>query len=162
MTIYHQLTDDAWKRARTEGLFRDTRGEKGDDEAVRRTDLFLDERLPRSLEASLVSRCRVIYGYLGDEENLLDIQTGDSCPVKRKAQESGRVLLRLEVDPSVCWVSDLDLYDTVKNTSGSAEREHAAATYWRALQPLGRYDGTIRRPEVMVTTDLSPDRFSRV
>ena len=87
MTIYHQLTDDAWKRARTEGLFRDTRGEKGNDEAVRRTDLFLDERLPRSLEASLVSRCRVIYGYLGDEENLLDIQTATLalCSVSPKS-----------------------------------------------------------------------------
>lgn len=151
--IYHQLTDHAWQLAKTQGLLRTTRGDKGDDEAIIRTDEFLDEHVPHKLANAGVRRCHVIYGYIGDSSHLIDIETGNAVPVMQKAKEAGHVLLWLETDPKVCWVSDLDLYDAVKDSDLSPKY---AAAYWAALQPLTRYDGSIHRPEVMIAADLPP------
>lgn len=155
--IYHQLTDEAWNETRTKGLHRNDRGEKGDDKAIIRTDHFLDAHIPDTLAKHGLQRCNVIYGYLGDSTHLTDIETGDAIPIAQKATEGDRTLLRLEVDPSECWVSDLDLYDAVKNSENPSQEQ--AITYWKSLQPLTQYDGSIRRPEVMITTDLKPARL---
>jgi len=159
--IYHQLTDHACQLAKTQGLLRTTRGDKGDDEAIIRTDEFLDEHVPHKLANAGVRRCHVIYGYIGDSSHLIDIETGNAVPVMQKAKEAGHVLLWLETDPKVCWVSDLDLYDAVKNSNESSKLRRAAM-YWQSLQPFAQYDGTIRRPEVMIAADLPPQYLHEV
>jgi hypothetical protein len=164
MVIYHQLESDAWRSARYRGLQKSSRGVKGRNEQVIKTDAFLDQHRPSFLKAKGVSRNHNLYGYLGDGTNLIDIQTGKLCPATRKAAEKGQVLLQVEVAVQDCWVSDLDLYDAVKNASSHpiSALEHAGASYWASLQPLGEYDGSIRRPEVMITRDVGPEHIKPV
>lgn len=76
------------------------------------------------------------------------------------------MVLLLDIDPERCFVSNLDTFDKVKDTltSGNTKTaEQLAATYWQSLVPLTRYQWQqIRRPEVMIPYDITPEHISRV
>jgi hypothetical protein len=159
--IYHQLTNEAWELAKAKGLLRNTRGDKGQDEQIIKTDKFLDTHVPQALQNKGVSRCNTIYGYLGNKNKLIDIQSGSLQPITQIAAQKGHVLLRLEVELRHCWVSDLDLYDAVKHAN-EANRKKAAVRYWNALRPLADYKNTMSRPEIMITIDIPPSHLQVV
>jgi hypothetical protein len=76
-------------------------------------------------------------------------------------------LLRITADPTKCYVSDLDLYDTVKRAMELQEQdttlENLAEKYWQKIVSLDEFEvGMIERPEVMITYDISPENISEV
>ena len=166
MTLYHEIPGDTRESILRDGLKRTSRGDKGDDAAIQQADKYLDDRRPAALRENNVSRDDNIYAYLGDDRSLVDIRSGDVVPLNRHPDPDSS-LLRLSVDPALCYVSDLDRYDALKQAleAGSADDllEAQAAAYWDALIPLASYQsGSIRRPEVMITRDIAPEDITVV
>ena len=161
--IYHQLTWDDWTRAQKHGLRTQSRGAKGNEASIQATDDFLDTHTPESLREIGLSRNNNLYGFIGNSHSLITIATGESLPVREKAAEPGQVLLELSVDPTRCWVSDLDLYDSVMNKRKAPHKAaDLAREYWSHLQRLDQYDGSILRPEVMITYDVPVSDIRKV
>lgn len=159
MTLYHELSPDALVSALREGLRRTSRGEKGQDDAIKKTDAYLDQHCPAPLRAKGVSRDDNIYAYLGTEDTLIDIRDGRTVPLTDRPDPTSK-LLRLSVDPAHCYVSDLERYDAVKRAIDQHSDTQLAALateYWQHITPLASYGpGSIRRPEIMITCDLAP------
>jgi hypothetical protein len=163
MIIYHQISNKAWRLVKYSGLVPTSRGEKGARQDIVATDVFLDKHVPTNLKIQGLSRDNNLYGYLGTTNSLIDIQTGAIQPISQKAAEPGKTLLRLNVNPVNCWISDLDLYDVVK-AALAADRDpiHVANEYWKALCRLDEYDNTKKRPEIMITYKIEPIYIQKV
>ncbi|WP_233213442.1 hypothetical protein [Mycobacterium hubeiense] len=107
------------------------------------------------------SRHNVIYGYLPTGpcgHHLVDTRNGEAIDVAEFAAQREIMLLRLWVDSQHCFVSDLDLYDAVRELveSGDVRSDHAER-YWSCLTPLDVYGHRrLRRPEVMIAADVGP------
>lgn len=165
MILYHEIDRDSLDNVLTDGLKRTSRGEKGSDEAIKKTDAYLDARRPATLVHKDISRDDNIYAFLGDNKTLIDITNGLIVPLSERKQPD-IALLRLSVEPSVCYVSDLDRYDAVKHAIAhdmidqlDALSEH----YWQAVIPLNDYTaGTIIRPEIMITRDVLPSEIEQI
>jgi hypothetical protein len=160
MFIYHEIRPEALPTALAEGLVRTSQGAKSEDPAILKTNSFLDKHCPDHLRAAGLSRRNNIYGYIGSGSSIIDIQNGQKIPLQEKQRQNNLALVRLEVDPRHCWISDLDKYDAVKdaimrNTS-IQELIPLSNDYWNSLQPLKDYSARIRRPEVMIICDISP------
>jgi hypothetical protein len=158
MVIYHEVAPDALARVKIDGLKRASRGEKGKDKLIIHTNEFLDKHCPPHLHAAGVSRHNNIYGYLGTKSSIIDIQDGSLIPLSEKGNQNNLVLLRLELNIQHCWVSDLDMYDKVRDVIAKKQPTEKILQlcrhYWNALQPLKTYKKNIRRPEVMITYDI--------
>lgn len=158
MVIYHEVTHDALARIRQEGIKRASRGIKGKDKSIIHTDNFLDKHCPPYLHEISVSRNNNIYGYIGTKSSLIDIQDGSLISLSKKKEQNDQVLLRLDIDTQGCWVSDLDMYDKVKDAIVKKQPNEKILQlchrYWNALQPLKNYKKNIKRPEVMITYDI--------
>lgn len=165
MNLYHEAPLTTLPELLAEGLKRTTRGDKGDDDAIKQTDNYLDDHCPAKLRAQHVSRNNSIYAFLGDETNLIDIQNGATLPIDDYPLQQ-TALLCLTVSRAHCFVSDLDRYDAVKaavTDHDAASLPVLAARYWDAVVPLVAYDpGSITRPEVMITADLTPAQLTQV
>ena len=166
MTLYHEVAQDTLASILRDGIKRTARGDKGDNSAIKRADDYLDARRPGILRDKGVSRDNNIYAYLGDDHSLVDIRSGDIVPLTQHPDPDSS-LLRLSVDPTLCYVSDLDDYDALKQAieteAPDAVLETKATAYWRALTPLTTYrPGSIRRPEVMITRDIAAENITVV
>lgn len=167
MIVYHKISSSSLDSVLQKGLRRQSRGKSGDDAMIIKTDYFLDERRSTDMKAKGISRDNNIYAYIGDGEKIVDITNGDIVSFDLFKQQSDEPLLRLQVDPHRCFVSDLTSYDRVKHAMAQgvsgAELEILARAYWHSVQSLSHFQlGTIRRPEVMITYDISPDDIERV
>ena len=160
--IYHQLTNSSLQSVLSKGLRKTSRGAKGDNDLIIKTDAFLDKYIPEELKKAGVSRNNNIYGYIGTDQALIDIKDGASRPLSEKIQEAGTALLHLSVTPSRCYISDIDLYDeikaAIKNNRSEEKVMPLVFLYWKRLIPLPSFSlKRISRPEAMITYDIPPD-----
>jgi hypothetical protein len=158
MTLYHLVPADQLSSVLAHGLRQGTRGSKGNDSRIIHTDHLLNDLRPPRLTAAGLSRSGNIYAYLPAADYLIDIADGAAKPPPALIGLEGHRLLRLEVDPAYCFVSDLDTFDAVLQAQQAAATNlrSLAAAYWHKLTPLPEYRSQFRRPEVMITRDVSP------
>lgn len=165
MTLYHKVSRQALDDTLAHGLKRALRGELGVHDMIAATDRFLDERRSTKLRAGGISRDNAVYAYLGTDQSLISIEDGQDEPLAKHLQQ-GDCLLKLTVDPKDCYVSDLDQFDAVKQALETEQPELAeerAVRYWDTVTPLPLYEnGTFRRPEIIITKDISPDALTVV
>lgn len=160
MVIYHEIKRNAVGNALTNGLKRTSQGAKSKDKLILRTNDFLDENRPTNLKAQGVSRNNNLYGYLGDSSSIIDIKDGKRISLSKKMRQSDLAMLRLDVGPQDCWVSDLDKYDAVKEAIAAAKPQNLLLElcddYWASVLQLKSYEDQIHRPEIMITSDIEP------
>lgn len=165
MKVYHEIQPDKLQAALTNGLACTSRGDKGDDTSIIKTDQFLDAHRPHSLTQHGVSRDNNLYAYVRVDESVIDITDGEHIPIDTfLSTRAGRVL-ELDVDPNRCFVSDLDTYDALKSAIEQRKNhttlEQLAKSYWNKVTKLSRFDSsTMRRPEIMITYDISPHHLT--
>lgn len=165
MTLYHEATNDSVKEILAHGLKRTSRGEKGDASDIIKTDQYLDERRPGTLRQKGLSRDDNIYAFIGTESSLIDITNGATISLKEYPRQDS-ALLRLSIDESACYISDLDRYDAIKaaiSNHETATLEELATAYWASVTPLHQFSlGDVSRPEVMITQDIEPRHLALV
>ena len=145
-----------------DGIKRDARSSKGQNDSIIAADAYLDARRPAKLRAT-ISRQHSVYAYLSQGSEIIDIKTGNLIPISDFFRQKDQVLLKITIDLNGCFVSNLDAFDAVRHTlgHGQTDLETMAQTYWNSLVPLiGFRFGQIRRPEVMIPRDIPPDDIS--
>jgi hypothetical protein len=108
-----------------------------------------------------VSRENNLYGYFTVDNKIADIITGQLVAVSDFVAKSDQAVLRLTIDPSYCYVSDLDLYDNIRIIIEANDHDPTlpdlARSYWDNLLPfIGFEKSIINRPEIMITYDIKP------
>lgn len=167
MTIaYHEINPESLDDALKHGLKCTSRGDKGDDEDIIKTDAFLDKCRPSTLKEANVSRDNNLYAYLSVNNKILDITDGKLIEIEDFISNSDQATLRIKIDPTRCFVSDLDRYDEMKKHIAKSEDldelRPLAEQYWAQLQPLNQYKlSSISRPELMITYDISPEEITQ-
>ncbi|HSH31056.1 MAG TPA: hypothetical protein VK963_00085 [Candidatus Saccharimonadales bacterium] len=161
MVVLQQASPSALNDIRREGLKRGSRGEKGDDRLIIQTDEYLDDARPADVKQMGLSRDDNLYAYVVHNDRAIDITDGKAVRVEAFIKNSEQAVLRLSVDPERCYVSDLDAYDTIKkaikNSEGHSGLRTLARNYWARVVRLDKFaGGSIKRPEVMITYDISP------
>jgi hypothetical protein len=153
VTVYHEVLPDSLDRVLREGIQRSQRGEKTGGQN-QHTDDYLDAHRPAD---SQLSRQGVVYAYLSIGDKLVDISSGEVVDAHRFASGRDQVLLRVGVDSTDCYVSDLDAYDAVKSALEHHDRdvEGKAKLYWYRVVPLDDYEpDAFHRPELMINADI--------
>lgn len=160
--VFHEVQSDKLEDVLLHGLLLGPGGDKR-DRAIRKADMFLNGLRPKRLAEQGIDRDTNIYCYLSDGEKLVDIVSG-KLTEPSTAVSSGFAMLKIEVDPKRCYVSDLDLYDQVKSLLDTdvSKAEALARIYWKKLWLLAEYDGKFRRPEVMVPYNIAPKDIDRI
>jgi hypothetical protein len=155
--IYHEILPEKLAEVLREGVTTDSHGEKTDSENDR-ADKYLDDHRPDDVIARGLSRSRVVYGFLPCDDKLIDIRNGKAVDVIEFATHREQLLVRMTVDSADCFVSDLDLYDAIKDMVESDDvSSEYAEQYWRRVTPLDEFQfGQIRRPEAMIIRDIEP------
>jgi hypothetical protein len=166
MIVYHEVTRKDLPDILKEGIKRESKGSKT-NEIIQKTDDFLDSHVPPELAKQGVCRNNNIYAYVADDGHIIDITDGRHKSITDFARQSDGVILAIEIDPSTCYVSDLDAYDEVKQAVQNNADEHtltaAAASYWARLVRLDQFKiDSIKRPEVMIPHDINPGSLSLV
>ncbi len=154
--VYHQVARDTAQQIVRHGLLQGSGGERRDKD-IKKADSLLNELRPQHCAQRSLDRIKNVYGYLASGDKVIDIVTGRAKKPTEILEDPGQVLLQVEVDPRRCFVSDLDLYDTFLQLVKQGEAEQATKVgqaYWSTVRPLDSYDGSIHRPEVMVTYDV--------
>lgn len=166
MIVYHEANPDAAESILRNGLKKTSRGDKGSSSDIARTDRYLDERLPERLREKGVSRDNNIYAFLCGDNTIISITDGAAIPLDDFILNSDQAVLRLTVDPKRCYVSDLELYDTVKaalESDDTGQAEASTGQYWEALSPLQDYQpNSFKRPEIMITYDIDSKNIELV
>lgn len=160
ITVYHEVDPSSREEILDQGIDRESEGQKMDTEK-RKVDEYLDTHLPLELDALDISRDSVVYAYMAHEGNIIDISDGEFIPIDEFNDRSEQTLLKLTVESKDCYVSDLDLYDTLMRAMELGEQDgklqYLAFHYWESIVPYDKYEmGSIRRPEVMIANDIRP------
>jgi hypothetical protein len=158
---YHEVRLSSLQEVLKNGLKCISRGDKGDDKDIIRTDALLDEHCPASLRRAGVSRDNNLYAYVAIDDKISDIKNGKYIGVHDFVKRSEQKVLKLTLDPHRCFVSDLDIYDKVmdaiKNHASDTDLQVLAHEYWSLLTPLHRFQpSSVARPEIMITYDIDP------
>lgn len=158
--LYHEAKPESVDSILKEGIKSQAGGAKRDAQ-IEKIDTFLDTHRPDDIKSLGLNRRDVTYAFLGQDGNIIDIATGELVPVEEFRKGNGMSLFRLTVDVKDCYVSNLDLYDTLKRAmvldEQDSTREHLADQYWKRIVPLEKFEvGTIARPEVMINADINP------
>src|SRR5215208_5198085 len=166
VVVCHEVEPDVLDSVLREGIKRATHGEKSDS-LVERVDSYLDSRRPDDVAANGLSRANAIYGYLCEGGKLFDIRDGATVDVKKFAAQRKLVLLQLTVDAKHCFVSDLAIYDAMKDAMERGEGDtllgELADRYWRRLTSIEHFEREqICRPEAMITSDIAPSDINVV
>lgn len=161
IVVYHEIDPLSLKDILRQGVSRTVHSDIRNGHIIERTNAFLEAHRPASLVRAQLSRFANTYAYLGNHEKLIDIVSGMRRHVSQFVKQTGKTLVRMRVDPSQCYVADLDLYDTLKRAMELGEqdstREHLAEEFWNKLVRLDMFSpDLIKRPEVMVTYDILP------
>ncbi|ORX11905.1 hypothetical protein AWC31_35280 [Mycolicibacterium wolinskyi] len=159
-TLYHEIEPQTLDDVRRNGLKRKGDGEKSDSD-TKTADAYLDTHRPPETIRAQLCRDGVLYGFLPAGDGIVDIRNGAAVDIATFDRDRPQTLLRIAVDPTHCFVSDLDLYDRVKRALKTAESDdechRLAQVYWQRVIPLLDYEpGSIRRPEAMVVADIEP------
>lgn len=164
---YHEVKSSSLQEVLKNGLKCTSRGDKGDDKDIIKTDALLDKHRPTSLRRAGVSRDNNLYAYVDVDGKISDIKNGQYVSIHDFVKRSEQKVLKLTLDPRRCFVSDLDIYDKVMD----AAKVHAPSTdvqilineYWSRLTPLYRFQpSSITRPEVMITYNIEPKDIERL
>jgi hypothetical protein len=158
---FHEIKKSNLELARRVGLKRTSRGDKGDDKEIIKTDKLLDDNRQAELVLANVSRDDCLYCYFYYKNKIVDITDGKLKDIHEISRSKSQALLRVKVIPTRCYVSNLDLYDEIlqslkrQNTTKAIE---LANKYWQKLTRLDNYDHSngFKRPEIMVTYDVPP------
>ncbi|OYX44021.1 hypothetical protein B7Y94_00340 [Candidatus Saccharibacteria bacterium 32-49-12] len=165
MLAYHEVSLDQLGSVLENGLRQGNRGSKGDDKMIVETDEYLDVRCPKHLKAQGVSRAKNIYAYIRSGDEIIDIVDGSRVSIEEFVERSRGGLLEISVDDRRCFVSDLDTYDALKaaieGRVNRSELERLADSYWSKVKPVTE-SADYRRPELMITYDLSPIDLTRL
>jgi hypothetical protein len=156
---FHEINKDNLELTLKAGLKRTSRGDKGDDEEIIKTDKLLDDNRPAGIMHANVSRDNCLYCYFYYKNKIVDITDGKLKDVDEISRSKSQALLRLKVVPTRCFVSNLDLYDEIlqylkrQNTTKATE---IASRYWQQLTRLDNYDHSngFNRPEIIVTYNV--------
>jgi hypothetical protein len=143
------------------GLKCTSRGEKGADQDIIKTDALLDKHCPESLRAAGVSRDNNLYAYVTVNDKIINITDGAHLSLQDFVEKSRQQVLKLTIDPHRCFISDLDAYDgvveAIKSHKSTESLKVLADEYWSRLIPLYKYrPSSITRPEIMITYDIDP------
>lgn len=163
VVLFHQIKKETFDKVRAEGVKRGFSGDKRDD-AIAQADEFLTQHMPETFKSRGVDRKANIFCYLKDGHDVIDIKTGKKEHPSTINDGADQVLLEISVDPSKCFVGDLDLFDKIKGVLEDNQKEQAEAladTYWSRVQPLTVYRGEFKRPEAMVVCDVAPSAILR-
>ncbi len=168
MIVYHEADPASYKALVNDGLKCTSRGEKTDNSAViQQTDCLLDSRRPTKIHKLHISRNNNLYAYIADGETVQDITDGSFIPVSTFIQKSKQLVLAIDVDPTRCFVSDLDQYDTLKTAleqkQPTTKLHTMADNYWQLITPLSEYNLDQKtRAEIMITYDISPANIKSI
>jgi hypothetical protein len=159
--VYHEIDPAQLDSILADGLLRSSTGSKTNDIAIIKTDQLLDRYRPDNLRNAGVSRENNLYGYFTVDNKIADIITGQLVAVSDFVAKSDQAVLRLTIDPSYCYVSDLDLYDNIRIIIEANDHDPTlpdlARSYWDNLLPfIGFEKSIINRPEIMITYDIKP------
>jgi len=162
LVIYHEIKTEQLGSILVNGITRRSRGSKSRDDLIIKTDSLIDNYRPTHLRAADIGRSKVVYGYIGTREYIIDIKDGKKISLQQKMLNNTHALLQLDVYTELCYVSNLNLYDKIKhainrNLSETELRPHIL-NYWESLVPLDVFsiEGMIERPEVMIAHDITP------
>jgi hypothetical protein len=163
--IYHEVNKKTVKNVLRNGLKYGSEGAKTDAK-IKKADQFLDAHLPPDASRQL-NRQKATYGYIAQGDSLIDIKNGQPVPLKGFLDQSSQALLRITVDPSRCYVSDLDKYDAVKRALELSQTDSRlkllAEKYWQGVVALDSFvPGSVLRPEVMICYDVPPECITGV
>lgn len=164
MKAYHEIHPESLDSALAEGLKRTSRGSKGDNEAIIKTDRLLDSLRPQQLTAQGISRDDNLYSYVGIDDFVIDIVDGTHVPIDDFVDRAKLRVLELDIDPARSFVSNLDAYDALKDAietrANRASLERLANDYWSSITKLTDFlPHTISRPEIMVPYDVPPNKI---
>lgn len=164
--VYHEVCPERIDQVLRDGIRCGGAGEKT-AAAEKQADAFLDAHVPTDYAERGLSRRHVVFAYLPIGDRLIDIKNGECVEVRTFASRREQRLVRIDIERTRCYISDLDCYDIVKealNESWPAKALQRWATrYWAAVTPLDDYvSGQVRRPEVMVIGDVSADAVTVV
>jgi hypothetical protein len=156
---FHEINKDNLELALKAGLKRTSRGDKGDNKEIIKTDKLLDDNRPAVLIQNNVSRDDNLYCYFYYKNKIVDITDGKLKDIHKISTSKSQVLLRVSVIPTRCYISNLDLYDEVLlclKRGNAAKAKKLADKYWHELTHLDKYDHSngFIRPEIMVTYDI--------
>ena len=164
MFIYHEINKDKLEATLLNGLMLGNSSGKR-DASITKADEFLKSMCPANLSANGIDRLANIYCYFATGDKIVDITSGEPKLPADILHGTDQALLRIKADASRCYVSDLDLYDTIKVARDNGDIKEArqlAPFYWKRVILLADYDGSFRRPEVMVTYNISPQDIQQV
>lgn len=162
--LIHKISKDKIESAIITGLLTNEVKDIKDDE-INRTDELINHILPKKYIKVGINRKSNIYCYLTYDNYVIDIESGNKVDVKDLRVSPTDSLLYVDVDPTKCFVSDLDIYDQIKNALINNELKKAkqlAVLYLKKLQRLSDYNHKIMRPEVMVTYNISPSNITKL
>lgn len=163
--VYHEIDPSTLDTVLRDGVKRTMHSDKISDTLIRKTDAFLDTHRDKHAQNIDMQRAEITYAYIGNKDRLIDITTGQEIRVADFVAKTGKTLVQMKVDPTRCFVSDLDLYDTIKRSmqlnEQASTRENLAATYWDKLVRLDMFSpDMIKRPEVLITYDVPASAIS--
>jgi len=164
--LYHQASKKDAAKILREGLLQGAGGERrAADDDISRGDALLNRlRSPQDKQRGL-DRERNVYCYMAAEKGIVDITSGAIEDPAAVLDDASQTLLAIDADPAHCFVSDLDRYDSFMQAAKNGDMEQArklGREYWRALQSLQEYAHTFRRPEVIVTCNVPPEKITRL
>ena len=164
---YHELSAEALNDVLDNGLKRASRGDKGDDQDIIKTNKLLDSQLPTRLKRQSVSRDNNIYAYMCIDQSIIDITDGRLVPLDQFVASSRGQIIELTIDPSKCFVSDLDAFDrlklAIKQHFDQSQIQLLVTEYWGKLIRLDDYRPlSIDRPEIMITYDMPASAIRRI
>jgi hypothetical protein len=155
---YHEILKEELRSILKDGLKASSGGDKT-DKNISKADNLLDTNCPEKLKQAGLSRSNNLYCYLAFEGGIVDITSGKIKLPGEISKSPEHKLLKVKVDPTRCYVSDLDLYDQILNLVKYNVNDKALdlnTNYWQRITRLDRYDHErgFRRPEIMVTYDV--------
>lgn len=188
--VFHKASTGSVDSILAEGLRYGRRGSGHDEPRVRRTNDALDALRPDHLRRQGLDRNACTYCYLVVDGQVFDVESGRLISERdwltRVGAAGGTVTLRLDVDPAIGYVSDLEAYDELATRIDDASDRTAhklAQRYWDRIVPLPelcrRYEladhalvrvaeapaglpARLERVEVLLTADVPPDRITVV
>jgi hypothetical protein len=166
MIVYHEASPESLPHILRDGLKRADSGPKT-DKLVQRADELLDDCIPGEVARHKVCRQHSLYAYAQEAGKIVDIKDGSRIPIEDFAAQSSMTILVLEVDPTSCYVSDLDAYDAfvdaVRDEAADSQLQRLSDAYWDRISRLDTADfGQYRRPEIMVAYDVPATKISLV
>lgn len=159
-TLYHEAPSSELKSILASGLKQRIKREKGSKPLIAETNHILDKKCPNHLKSKNLSREYNLYAYIPIGDRVIDIKDGTLIQVSTFVQQNTQNIIKINVDPVRCFVSDLDAFDAlklaIKQKYSHKTISNLAKSYWGKIIPLNEFElGAVYRPEAMITYDVT-------